>query len=205
MALLRNISHLIRENRRAFVGLNLLYFGLTVLAMVLVSARPELIGAIRGWIKARFNPELLNAVAQGMVYRAILLTFINNFLYGTIFAISLPSLVIPFLGIFIGLVRALLWGLALSPADPSFRMHFLVQIPTWLLEGEGYVLAMFAVFVLWRNCFWPHRAEAKNSIEGYRAGLRQSLPLYAGVLILLAAGAVYEPLATIYLLPLVLH
>ena len=195
------IKRLIQQNWKAYIWLNILYFGLTIVSMVLISSRPDLENAFRTWAKTNFNPALMNAVAQGLVMKSILLTFINNFLYATIYAMALPSLVIPFWGLLIGTIRSLLWGFALSPADPAFRVHLLAQIPTWLLEGEAYVLAMFAVFILWRNFFWPRQAGVNSRMQGYVLGIKQMLPLYAGVCFLLVLGAVYESLATIYLVP----
>lgn len=195
------IKQLIQQNRKAYIWLNFLYFGLTILSMALISGRPDLENAFRTWVKSNFNPELLNAVAQGLVMKSILLIFINNFFYSTIVAMTLPSLIIPFWALLVGMVRALLWGFALSPSDPAFSLRFFAQIPTWLLEGEAYVLAMFAVFILWRNYFLTHPIGIHSRVQGYVLGLKQTLPLYASILLLLLLGAVYETLASIYIIP----
>ncbi len=196
-----NIKRLIQQNQKAYIWLNCLYFGLTVVSMAVISSRPDLEYAFRTWVKSNFNPELLNAVAQGLVMKSIFLTLINNFIYSTIFAMTLPSLIIPFWGLLIGMIRSLLWGLALSPSDPAFRLRLFAQIPTWLLEGEAYVLAMFAIFIVWHSCLWPRRVGVNSRIQGYVLGLKQTLPLYAIVFFLLVLGAIYESLASIYLIP----
>ncbi len=196
-----NIKQLIQQNRKAYIWLNVLYFGLTIISMVLISSRPDLESSFRNWVKSNFNPELMSAVAQGLVMKSMILIFINNFLYSTIFAMSLPSLIIPFWGLLIGIFRSLLWGFALSPSDPTFRLRLFAQIPTWLLEGEAYVLAMFAVFILWRNFFLPRSAGVNSRTQGYILGLRQTLPLYTSIFFLLVLGAIYETLTSIYLIP----
>jgi ABC-type xylose transport system permease subunit len=204
MRLITDPIRLIQKNVRTYLWLNLFYFGLTIVAMVAIATRPEVETSFRTWTKANFNPALMNAVSQGSLITAILLIFKNNFLYATIYAMTLPSFIIPFWGVLIGAVRSLLWGIALSPADPTFTLKFIVHIPTWFLEGQGYVIAMFAVFILWRNYFWPQRAGVEQRLAGYWVGIKQTIPLYIGVAILLGLGAVYEAIATIYLIPWVI-
>ena len=51
------------------------------------------------------------AYAGGHLASAILLTFAVNLIAGSLLSITLPSLVVPFAGICLGLVRASAWGL----------------------------------------------------------------------------------------------
>ncbi len=186
---------------KPYLWLNAGYFGLAVIAMAAISAAPGIETGFRAWAKGNFNPALMGAISAGSLLPSIILIYKNNFLYATVYAMTLPSFVIPFWGLLIGTVRSLMWGIALSPADPAFMLRFLIHIPTWLLEGEGYVLAMFAVFIMWRNFFWPGRIGINQRIQGYIHGLRQTLPLYIGVAVLLGLGAIYESIATIYIIP----
>jgi len=192
---------LLRRNRRAYLALNLAYYGLVALAMVWVARNPALEQGLREGVRGRFNPALMNAYAEGRVLPAIALTFRNNFFLAALLAITLPSLAIPFWGVAIGLARAVLWGLALSPADPAYAARFFRQVPTLLLEGQGFVLAMLGVWLLWRAVLRPAAVGAATRRAGYRVGLRQNAVLYGGVAALLLAAAIYEAVAAIYLAP----
>jgi len=61
---------------------------------------------------------------------------------------------------------------------------------------------MLSVFLLWRNTLWPRLVGADKPMQGYRLGLRQTLVLSVGIFSLLLAGAIYEPIAAIYFVPL---
>ena len=65
--------------------------------------------------------------------------------------IALPSAIISFSGIVVGLVRAFVWGIIFSPqAWPSNIVHVLRGIligMLLILEGQGYVLSLLAAYV----------------------------------------------------------
>src|SRR5512133_1715358 len=112
MSLVTRFFEIIRQNRRLYVLLNLVYYGIIFGGMIWVSSNPSLEQALRTAVKANFNSDLIQAYAQGAVLPAIFLTFYNNFVLASLLAITLPSLVIPFWGLLVGAVRAALWGLA---------------------------------------------------------------------------------------------
>jgi hypothetical protein len=199
MPLVRRFIGILRQNARPYAALNLAYYGLVLAGMMAVSGHPAWSQALRNTVRSNFNQTLLQAYADGSVLLAIYLTFYNNFVLASLLAITLPSMLIPFWGLAVGVIRAVLWGLALSPADPAYGVKIIPHALTGLLEGQGYVLAMLAVYLLWRNCFWPRRAGAPSHLQGYRIGLEQTVILYAGVFVLLAVGAMYEAIAAIYL------
>lgn len=190
---------LVRQNGRAYGAINVAYYGLVIIAMVWVAGHPAFEQTLRAAVRDRFNPALMNAYAEGLLLPAIWLTFYNNFFLATLLALTLPSLVIPFWGIVIGCARAILWGLALSPADPTYRGSLIAHALTGILEGQAYVLAMLGVYLLWRNTFWPRRAGVATRREGYVLGLRQNGLLYVGVLVLLLVAAAWEAVTAIYL------
>ena len=129
------------------------------------------------------------------------LTFLNNFMLASVFAITLPSLVIPFWRLLVGTGRGLLWGLARSPSDPSFGIKIIPHSLTGLLEGQGYILAILGAYLLWRNFFWPQKTGVNTHRRGYLLGLQQTGILYVGVLVFLLIAAIYEALVAIYLIP----
>ena len=59
------------------------------------------------------------AYKSGNVWAAIVLTFAVNLFIGSLFSITVPSMIVPFSGFLMGIFRAVVWGLLLSPADPK--------------------------------------------------------------------------------------
>jgi hypothetical protein len=145
-----------------------------------------------------------SAYASGAVLQAMVLTFVVNLFLGTVVQITLPSLVIPFSGLLLGVVRSILWGLLLSPASPELRLLMIPHSITLLLEGQGYILALLAVYVHGKSWLFPRSAgvEVEGSawgrmLRGYAAGLRRTAYLYVWVVIVLAVAAAYEAVEVI--------
>ncbi len=126
---------------------------------------------------------------------AALAIFAANLIVGSLVGITLPSLVVPFGGHGVGLVRGFLWGTIFAPLG-GFEPRLLVSLPVLLLEGEGYVMAMLGVWLWW----WPVVRNGGHRWLAWRSGLRLQTHVYVGVACLLALAAAYESLAVVYLL-----
>lgn len=142
-----------------------------------------------------------NAYIDGDFLVAVILTFIVNLIVGAIFYITLPSLVIPFFGLVMGLFRAVLWGLLVLPLIP-FEVY---SVPAWLTilaEGEGYILAMLAAYVQGKAFLLPKSVNAATRRQGYIMGLKVTWRLYVLIVFILAVAAIWEAFAVIYLMPM---
>ena len=73
---------------------------------------------------------------------------------------------------------------------------------TLLLEGQGYILALLAVYVSGNTFLRPRSVGLNTHGEGYVNGLKQTGSLYVLVTLFPAVAAVYEALEVIYLVPL---
>ena len=109
-----------------------------------------LLSAVRSQLRSAKGP--LGAAGQaygsGNILHAALVTFVVNYFLGTIAMISLPSMILPGIGIVVALVRSLLWGLLLAPTSMVLASSMLPHSGTMLLEGEGYILAtIFALLI----------------------------------------------------------
>jgi len=144
------------------------------------------------------------AYAGGNVLTAMALTFLFNFFLGSVAVLLLPSLLIPFGGVGIGAARAVLWGLLLAPTTPELRAAMIPHSLTLVLEGQGYILAILAAWVIGRAFVSPASVGATRWLQGYGIGLKKALTVYVLVAIVLAIAAVYEALEVIYLVPLLL-
>ena len=150
----------VREHGRAYVVLNILYYALMLAAMTAAAIRPSLQNDMLRDVDQKLTSGPLSSVGSaysgGMVLRATALTFAINLVVGSVAWITLPSLLIPFGGVLMGLYRAILWGLIFSPANPEMRaLDRIPHVLTIILEGQGYIVAMLAAWIQGRNLIAP--------------------------------------------------
>ena len=190
---------------RALLALNALYFGAAVLAAGYAFLNRSVQSELTNAAVDAFSPTgslgpLIQAYLGGELLRAILLTFLVNLILGSLVVITLPSAVVPFAGLLIGVYRAVLWGLLFAPTPGSAIAPTLwLHMPTILLEGEAYVVAMLGVWLWWRTVI----ASPGHRWMAWRHGFKLQMRVYALVALLLAAAAIYETMEVIWLLPLV--
>lgn len=195
---------LLRRHTRAYLLLNVAFYGLVVLGTMFAFANPEAQASLTRAILEGFGSPPLSfakdAYLSKNVPAAALVTFLVNSIFGSFLTITVPSLLIPIAGVVVGLYRALVWGIALAPTSPDLARAMVPHSLTLLLEGQGYVLAMFAAHLLWVSAFGGFRKGAKGFLSGYLAGLRTTLTTYRLVALLLAVAALYEAFEVIYLI-----
>ncbi len=138
---------------RLFWATHIIYFGLYILMAALIRTVPALHTVLMTSVQQAFTGEGPLAVAgaaylSGNILWAAAVTFAVNFLLGTIVMITLPSLIIPGVGVLVAVFRATLWGLLLGPADVSLALGMIPHSGTLLLEGEGYILATFFAMLM---------------------------------------------------------
>ncbi|MGD8760254.1 MAG: hypothetical protein PVJ07_08385 [Anaerolineales bacterium] len=199
----------VRESRRAYAVLNIAYYGLMVCAMIFVafnrSVQHSMLGAgVEAW---ETGPLAMigGAYNSGEQLLAIALTFAANLFVGSLVFITLPSLIIPFSGLAIGLCRALVWGLMFCPGGLDVSagnvLAELLILIVIFLEGQGYVLAMLAALNHGKAWLIPKSVGASNRLQGYWTGVKQSLKTYLLVVLALIVAAVYEVVLTLVILP----
>ena len=139
------------------------------------------------------------AYASGDILRASGATFVQNYLVATILFTILPSLVVPFAGLFKNLASFATMGFVMAPLWTGSAPKLVYHCITMALEMEGYIIASFVVIV------WPLRI-AKGILGGafpneVIQGLRivASGALLAGIM--LAIAALYEATTLIILSP----
>jgi len=202
---LGHATSIMRGYRRTYIALNLAYYGTVAVAMVFVAFHPFIQQALIESVALSFSEGPLASVAEaytgGNVFEAGLLTFAVNFFAGTVVVLFVPSLLIPFGGVGIGLVRATLWGLLLAPTTRELQLAMIPHAVTLLLEGQGYILAMFATWVHGHALIKPGSVGATSHLQGWAKGLARSLWLYVLVAITLAIAAVYEAIEVILIVP----
>jgi len=200
---LKVILRVMKENRKEYVALNFLYYGLVAVSMIYVSFHPEIQEALLGEVTVEFPtlfPSVVEAYRSGNFPLAAALTFSINLVLGSFVYITLPSLIIPFSGVATGAIRAVAWGLLLAPTSPELTRAMIPHSLTLILEGQGYVLAMFAAYVHWKGVFRPRSIGEEKRTRAYVAGMKKTAHTYLLIALVLAVSAIYEAFEVIYLL-----
>lgn len=193
-----------RRHRVALVviaGLSLTMFGLGILTTAFV---PELRhGGLDAIGTDSISPGLSDLFDELFRTRNVAMTaaviFGVNLVTVAILQTTVPSLIIPVVGILITLARAYTWGIIFTPlgeSDPSFLVHWV----TLLIEGGAYTLVAFAAWVQARMFLQPRRHGIPTHGRGYVHGLLATLNIYTWVVLLLVIGAIYEAVTVIYVL-----
>jgi hypothetical protein len=164
--------------------------------MVYVAFNQRLQQDLMSLIGAQFMTGLLSIVGQAyvnaQVFTAILVTFFINLFIGSFGTITLPSMIVPFSGFLIGIYRAVLWGLLLSPANPDMRLIMIPHSLTLIIEGQAYILALLAAYLQGRAFLWPKSVGVETHAKGYVEGLKRTGRIYLLVILTLAIAAIYE-------------
>ncbi len=196
--LLKSAWGLVQENRRAYIMINVAYYGLVAICMVYVAFNQKLQEELLNAVGSAFMTGPLSFVGQAYVnvkvLSAIAVTFFVNLFIGSFATITLPSLIIPFSGLLMGIYRAAIWGLLLSPANPELRLLMIPHSLTLILEGQAYILTLLAALIQGRAFLWPKTVGLESHIKGYVEGLKRTGRIYLLVILTLAIAAVYEVL-----------
>ncbi|AGZ40958.1 hypothetical protein [Actinoplanes friuliensis] len=204
MSLVLQPLAILREHRRAFVVLAVLCPVMFLVGVLVTAVIPELRPSGLGGLQADSGaPGLGTLIADAYrsenVAWAAAVTLGVNLVSASFLQTTLPSLVIPFIGVVITVVRAFSWGILFSPLgrpDSSYLVHYV----TLLIEGGAYLIVGFAAWVQARRFLQPQRFGRPNRRAGYLDGLAATAKLYVWVVVLLVIGAVYEAFSVIHLI-----
>ena len=204
---LRRALTIIQAEKGTYIYLNVLYYGLVLLGMAYVTFfNPKLQETLMQYAGQAYNEGSLAAVGSayngGHVIQAMIITFIVNLFLGSMLEMSLPSLIIPFSGLLMGIYRAILWGLLLSPSNASLAGPMIPHSLTLLIEGQAYILVMLAIYIQGKAFLRPQAFGIQGRLHGYIEGLKRTGWIYLLVALLLAIAAIYEAVEVIYLAPL---
>ena len=202
--LLKSAWGLVQENRRAYIIINVAYYGLVFIFMIYAAFNQQLQDQLMKAVGASLMTGPLAFVGQAYVNARVLVaiaaTFFVNLLVGSFGTITLPSLVIPFSGILVGFYRAILWGLILSPAHPDLRLVMIPHSITLILEGQAYILTMLAAYIQARAFLWPKTVGLESRGKGYLEGLKRAGRIYVLVILMLMVAAIYEVIEVVIMI-----
>ena len=196
MRALRLAIQLLRDYGGPYLALNAAFYGIVLCGMLIGAANPglheQMVEGVRLSVQSGILHVVYEAYKERQIVRAAALTFGVNLTLGSFGTITLPSMVIPFVGLLMGCLRALIWGILFSPVSPHARQVFIPHLPVLLVEGQAYVLTMLAVYIQGTAFLRPHTVGAQSMGRGYYTGLCRSGQLYLLIIVVLAISAVYE-------------
>jgi hypothetical protein len=194
---------MVKEHKRAYLFFNVLYYGLVLIFMGVAAFNPALQDELIRTVGEGFASGPLAMVGEAYlnaeVLKAIGLTFVVNLLVGSLVSITIPSLVIPFVGLLLGVYRAILWGLIFYPGHPDMQIVMIPHSLTLILEGQAYILVMLAAWLQGRAFLFPKSAGVESFGRGYLEGLKRTGKVYILVTLTLLVAAVYEVIEVILL------
>jgi len=194
----------IRKFKRLFLSLHFIYFGVVVLFMLLAHTLPELQVCLLGAIKAQVADGSGPLGIAGKAYMsksiplAAVTTFAINFSLGSLAYITIPSVIIPGVGILAAAFRASMWGLLLAPNFDALTRMMLPHSFTILLEGEAYILATF--FALLIVVYLFRKAEGPGVFNKYSKALLMNVRGNLLVAAVLVVAAIYEAIEVILMM-----
>ncbi len=193
---------LVKQNFRGYILLNVMFYGLVAVSMVYVFIFPDIQEDLMESVRTEFLelfPFVVEAYMSANFPLAAGLTFSLNLILGSLVYITLLSLIIPFGGIVMGCVRAVGWGLLLAPTSPELAWTMVPHSLTLILEGQGYILAMFATYIHWKGVIRPKSIGEERRLKAYFTGIKKTANIYVLVAIVLAIAAIYEAFEVIYI------
>lgn len=192
--LLKETVRIIRENWKAYVAINILFYGIVIVGMIIISSSPklhkEIISNLHNYLLNGNGllPIVAKYYLENNIPIAIALTFLVNLFLATLIHITLPSLIIPFAGFLIFILRAFQWGII-------FGFDFPIEFyGVTILEGQGYIIAAFAIYLHGIFMIRPHYYGFQKRKEAFLNGVKVIGKLYILVIFVLLIAAVYEVL-----------
>jgi hypothetical protein len=194
----------IGKYKRLFLALHFIYFGVVFLFMLVVYYLPELqicfLAGIKSQVADGSGPLGIagKAYMSKSILRAAITTFAINFSLGSIAYITIPSIIIPAVGVLAIIFRAVMWGLLLAPTFHTLSRAMLPHSLTILLEGEGYIVASFFALLILVYLF--RKADGKSVLYRYGRALLMNVRGNLLVAIVLVVAAIYEAIEVIVLM-----
>jgi hypothetical protein len=191
----------INRHWKLFSLMHAVYFGLFLIGMLAIYEAPLL----QDFLQAVISGQIENgsgplgvagkAYATRNVAVAAVVTLLINFFAGSLLVITLPSLIVPGIGVLMAVFRATMWGILLAPSYMVLAWGMIFHSGTLLLEGEGYLLATFFALLVPIYLFSPK--EGENAGARYARAVLMNLKGNIIVFIMLAIAAAYEAIEVI--------
>jgi hypothetical protein len=194
----RRPFRVIRENRRAYLLLNLAAYGLVAIGFVIGLLFPELTAARTTALEDNGTAEMVTSVFNAPPLFAFLIFVVNLFLM-SLPRIILPSLIVPFAGLAFFGYWAVETGITLVQTTPVGWVGLIPHSLTLVIELQAYILFLLGAYLLGKAWIFPRTVGAPTRRRGYLWGLQRIGLLALPALALLVVGAIWEAYSLRYL------
>jgi hypothetical protein len=188
----------IRDNKRAYLIINLAAYGLAIIGFLIGLAFPELNTAQLTNLEDDGTSKLVNDLVYTPPLFALVILAVNVFRL-SLLTIVLPSVVVPFAGLAFFGYWAVQTGIVLVPTSSEGWVALIPHSLTFIIELQAYILLLLGSYRLGKTWLFPRSVGARNRRTGYVQGLKQlgllALPAFA----LLIVGAIWEAYSIRYL------
>ncbi|WP_258342242.1 stage II sporulation protein M [Saccharopolyspora gregorii] len=187
----RRPFRLVRENRRAYLLINVAAYGLFVIGFAIGLAFPELQAARSASLEEDGTGDLVRWLVSTPPLFALTILGVNLFRL-SLLTIVVPSLVVPFAGLAFFGYWAVETGITIVPVSPQGWVALIPHSLTVVIELQAYILFLLGAYLLGRHWLFPHAVGARNRRQGYVRGVQRIGLLALPALVLLIVGAVWE-------------
>jgi len=188
---LRRPLQIVRANKRPYLIINAIMYGLMLVGFGLAVLFPALSTWRSDALTENGDAALVLSIITKPWLFALTILGVNVLRIGLL-SIVLPSMVVPFAGILVTAYWAFTTGMALVPAGSASWIPLIPHSLTVLIEFQAYVLLMLGAFILGRSWIRPQTVGAMNRRQGYLIGLKTIGWLAIPAAALLIVGAVWE-------------
>lgn len=203
---MKETIRILKEDRRLYIALNLLFYGSIVVGLFYGFLRPEVGEEIAKWavsalIEAPPTAPAVFAYLRGNFVAAAVFTFLGNLLMYSLsigLGLVLPPIVLLVIPLLTG--TGVVWGAAFGSVVLFIgSLSLLAHLVTFAIEGQSIILALF---ILLRTCdaiLRPQRFGEISRWSAYRRALGETRRLYMLIIVTLLVGAIYEAFEMTYI------
>jgi hypothetical protein len=188
---LRQPLQIVRANKRPYLIINLIMYGLMLVGFGLALLFPELSAWRSDALEKNGDAALVLSIVTRPWLFALTILGVNVFRIGMA-SIVLPSMVVPFAGILVTAYWAFTTGMALVPTGSASWIPLIPHSLTLIIEFQAYIFLMLGAFILGRSWLRPQTVGAVNRRQGYLLGLKTLGWLAIPAAAMLIVGAIWE-------------
>ncbi len=196
MSIIEDISGIFKKDWKLFLASNVFLFGLFILGILVGQVFPDVHNMSVDFIQQATTTGPISTASQTLEAGNILLgtwqIFSHNY-FVTIVLAALPSLIFPPWILVVFGAQFFVFGIIFSV--PSMITEPTILIPllgTLLLEGEAYVIAIFATMRLVEAVIWPSSFKETSRLKAYMRAVIDNAKLLLVVGVVLAVAALFE-------------
>jgi hypothetical protein len=203
MSIAGNVLGIFKKDWKLFVAANVFLFGLFILGTLAGLAFPDVHDALVRWIQQATTSGPVGTASDtlkaGDIWLGTWQIFSHNYLVTIV--VAFLSLVFPPLIFLVFGIQFFAFGIVFSIPDMlNDPVSIIPLLGTVLLEGEGYVIAIFATMRLVQALIRPQRFGERSAARAYLKAVVDNAKLLVVAGIVLAVAALFEAASIVLVL-----